>query len=249
MRIINRLVMLGCSVGVLALACGSAVEPPPPDPTLQLLAVYPLSIIEPSGLAIDDSATCLWTVTNNPEKVYQLDLSGNVIRTLSYSGRDLEGIAYDSSDSTLWVAEEDRREIVHLDLTGAVLSRHRLDLTGEPNSGLEGICFDDQGRMFVLNEKLPGLLVALNPDYSIETSQTLTFAEDYSDVCFSRLSGCFWIVSDQSQRLYHFDRANGVRGRYVLPFHKGEGVAFDAAANRVYVVSDSENKLYVYAGP
>jgi len=216
---------------------------------LRLVASYPLGITEPSGLAINDSGTILWTVTNNPEKVHQLDLAGNVVRTLSYSGHDLEGIAYDSSDSTLWVAEEDRREIVHLDLTGAVLSRHRLSLTGQTNSGLEGICFDDQGRMFVLNEKLPGMFISLNADFSIAAADTLAFARDYSDISYNRRSNCFWIISDLSEGLYLYDKTNGVLGRYALPFSKGEGVAFDAAANLVYVVSDSEHRLYVYAGP
>lgn len=250
MKSITKLSVLAGITGTLGLACGSSGPAGPPSgPTLRLIAAYPLSIPEPSGLAINDSGTVLWTVTNNPDKVYELDLTGRVVRTLAYSGHDLEGIAYDSSDRTLWVAEENRREIVHLDSSGAVLSRHRLGLVGEDNSGLEGICFDDQRRMFVLNEKFPGMFIPLNPDYSIARQDTLTFARDYSDIFYNRLRNCFWIISDLSQRLYLFDPASGVQGEYALPFPKGEGVAFDAARNLVYVVSDSEHKLYVYAGP
>ena len=32
-----------------------------------------------------------------------------------------------------------------------------------------------------------------------------------------------------------------------LPFEKAEGVAVDAAAGRVYIVSESEDRLYVYS--
>lgn len=232
----------------LITSCSKTAEPPP-TPSLQLLASYSLSVAEPSGLAINDSGTVLWTVTNDPHKVYELDLTGNVVRTLAYTGHDLEGITYDPADGTLWVAEENRREVVHLDRAGNVLSRHRLGLVGELNSGLEGICIDDQGRMFVLNEKLPGMFIPLNADHTIARQDTLGFARDYSDITFNRRTQSFWILSDLSQRLFLYNSTSGVHGEYFLPFPKGEGVAYDPVANRVYVVSDSERKLYIYAGP
>src|SRR6185436_9201453 len=171
-----------------------------------------------------------------------------VVRTLPYDGHDLEGIAYDASDSTLWVAEENRREIVHLDLNGAVLSKHRLDLTGEQNSGLEGLCLDDAGRMFALNEKNPGLFIQLNPDFTI-VSTILGFAGDYSALTWNPQKSAFWVVSDQSRRLFLWTKAAGVMAIYDLPFPKPEGVAFDSAANLIYVVSDSTNTMYVYRNP
>jgi len=205
-----------------------------------------LSISETSGLAINDSGTTLWTVTDTPGRVYQLDLVGKMIRKLNYVGEDLEGIAYDPSDRTLWVVEENRREIVHLDLKGDVLSRKQLDLRGKKNSGLEGICLEHEGRMFVLNEKNPGLFIELNPDHSIARQNKLSFAGDYSDVASSRQANCFWILSDESRGLYLWSKRTGVIREYSLPFPKPEGVALVEASHLVYVVSDSENKLYVY---
>ena len=74
----------------------------------------------------------------------------------------------------------------------------------------------------------------------------LAFALDYSGMAQSRKPGRFWIVSDQSQKLYLWDKAKGVVGECALPFPKAEGVAVDEAAKRIYIVSDSENTLYVY---
>ena len=205
-----------------------------------------MNVSEPSDLTIDETGTILWTVSNNPDSVYQIDLAGSKTKSLRYAGQDLEGVAYDRSDHTLWVAEENLREIVHLDLDGGVLSRHALSLTGEQNSGLEGICLDDAGSMFVLNEKRPGLFLPLDASHSIASSMTLTFAGDYSGIAYDPPSASFWIVSDQSQRLYLWNPAGGVRKEWSLPYTKAEGVAIDLAAHRIYIVSDSENRLYVY---
>jgi len=245
--VMSRVELRAVLAAVTLLACGS----PKPAETgeLRLVATYSLAITEPSGLAIDESCTTLWTVTNNPDRVYQLDMKGAVVRTLDYVGEDLEGIAYDRSDRTLWIVEENRREVVHLDLGGKVLSRHPLGLVGERNSGLEGLCFDRQGRMFALNEKRPGLFIELNADVSIASQQVLDFAKDFSDLWFDRESGSFWILSDQSQKLYQWTKNKGVIAEYPLPFRKAEGLVCDDRANLLYIVSDSENKLYVYRKP
>jgi uncharacterized protein YjiK len=233
---------LGCGGG------GGPVTPPapPPDIPLQLVATDSLTIPEPSDVTIDAAATSLWMVTNNPARVYKLDLHGNVVERLNYRGSDLEAIAYDGSDSTLWVVEERTRELVHLDLDGDVLSRQLLDLAGEPNHGPEGLCLDRDGHLFVLNEQNPGLFVALNADLSIASRQELTFAGDYSGLSSSNRQDAFWMVSDQSQRVYLWSKQAGIIGQHNLPFPKAEGVAFNEAANLLYIVSDSEKKLYTY---
>jgi len=214
--------------------------------TLHLVATHPLTISEPSDLAIDPSGHTLWTVTNKPARVFQLDLEGNVTKTLAYVGQDLEGIAYDPTSRTLWVAEERTREIVHLSLDGDVLGRTTLDLPGKANHGPEGIALDDRGRMFLVNEKDPGLFIELTRDHAISARRPLAFAGDYSGISYDRKKGCFWIVSDQSQALFLWSKSKGVIGQFPLGFPKAEGVAVDEATKTVYVVSDSENKLYVY---
>jgi uncharacterized protein YjiK len=233
---------------VIACGCGGGGDPakPAPGKTLPLEASYPLSIVEPSGLAIDDTGASLWTVTNNPSHVYRLDAAGTVVDTLKYDGRDLEGIEYDSRDGSLWVVEEDRRQVIHLDLAGRVLSRHTLALPGEPNSGLEGIGLGPDGRLCVLNEKNPALFVELADDFSIAQQWALGFAADVSGLCAGRDPDTYWIVSDQEQRLYLWSRDHGVLDEYSLPYPKAEGVAFDSVGNRIYIVSDSENRMFVY---
>lgn len=213
---------------------------------LTLVATHPLSMKEPSDLAIDESGGRLWTVTNDPSHVYELDADGRTVRTLAFLGEDLEAIAYDRSDRTLWVAEENRREVIHLDLDGRVLSRHALGLTGETNSGLEGLCVNDKGRLFALNEKRPGLFIELDEKIRIAARREVRFVADFSGITYDRARGQFWIVSDKSREVVLWDPKRGVMKQYPLPYEKAEGVAVDDASRRLYIVSDSEQKLYVY---
>jgi uncharacterized protein YjiK len=244
-----RVAVSACAAALLA-GCSKSSNPAAPagTPPITLLAVHPLAIREPSDLTIDETGTILWTVTNHPEKVYRLGLDGHVADSLSYIGQDLEGVAYDPRDHTLWLAEENLRQVVHIDLTGAVLAKYPLGLTGEQNKGLEGICLNDSGTVFVLNERDPGLFIRLRPDVSIATMTNLTFAGDYSGITYDLGKRCFVIVSDQSQAIYLWDETNHVLTSRALPFKKPEGVAYDPAANRIYLVSDASNALYVFEG-
>jgi uncharacterized protein YjiK len=240
---------VGCGMltGIVT-GCGGGSSPtaPQPVPQLTLLETHPLAIPQPSDVTIDDSGTRLWMVGNHPEMVYQLDLQGHLVKTLSYVGQDLEGVAFDRRDSTLWVAEENLHRVVHLDLDGNVLLIHDLGFTTEHNSGLEGICLNDSSRMFVLNEKNPGIFVGLDTGLNVASMDTITFARDFSGMTWNPQKKCFWIVSDQSDRLFLWNPTNTTIAQYELPFPKPEGVAFDPVSNRVYVVSDSTNMMYVF---
>ena len=225
-----------------------STAPPPSAPRLNLLVSYDLSVPEPSGLSLGAKGQSLWMVSDQTNRVYHLDLTGKILQTLSYVGTDLEGIAYDSLRNCLWVVEEQTRELVKLDFGGAELARHRI-LNGQDNSGLEGVCLDGQGTLFVLKEKLPGLFIKLSQDFSIEKQVTLDFARDYSGLCCDTAVGRFWVVSDESRRIYLWDSQKGVQKQFDLSIPKAEGIARDFSRNRLYVVSDSEAKLYIFAGP
>jgi len=244
--------LAGILVGCLALAfaipgCKSSNGVAPRTiQTLRLVASYTLDLAEPSDLTIDDTGNRLWTVTNSPDSVVELDLAGRRVKTLPFVGHDLEGVAFDKSDKTLWLAEENRREVVHIDLNGNVLGTFALGITGEQNSGLEGICLTAAGGIYVLNEKHPGLFITLDPSIAIATIDTVKFAGDYSGMSLDPGTGAVWIVSDQSKRLYLWSRTSGVMKEYYLPFDKAEGVAYSPGADRFYIITDTGHTLYVY---
>jgi len=62
-----------------------------------------------------------------------------------------------------------------------------------------------------------------------------------------RMSGKFWIVSDESQMIYRWSKKNDVNEQYSLPINKADGVAYNAINGRLYAVSDSEARMYVFS--
>jgi uncharacterized protein YjiK len=224
---------------------------PAPIPPLPLLATYAMAVTEPSDLTIDETGTILWTVSDSKNKVYKLDVQGNTLKTLAYAGgpsSDLEGVAYDHRDRSLWLAEEELRQVVHVDSSGAVLSSYNLlsSLTPTHNAGPEGICLDDAGRMFLLNERKPGMFISLDPSMTVDTKVGLTFARDYSGMTYDPVRRCFWVMSDESAAIYLCTAPNVVHLAYTLPSTKFEGLALDPAGKYVYAVNDSLSLLYVF---
>lgn len=139
-----------------------------------------------------------------------------------------------------------------------------------PNKGLEGITWNtDTGSIFVLKESVPGLLIEvstdlqtirnyklLNEDNGFRDNDVSGDKHDYSGICYDRKRNQFWIVSDKAKRLYLYDwnRNEAIRSA-ALAYHKkgklreidkAEGVTIDPDANRLYVVSDKEVRLYVF---
>ncbi len=214
--------------------------------SLKLIDSYLLEIREPSGLALSMDGKSLWTVSDNSNLIYQISLTGQILKTLSYQGQDLEGIAVDAKNNTLWVAEERTRELVNIDSTGQELQRYRI-LDGNDNSGLEGICIDANHHLFTIKEKKPGLFISLKPDFTIEKKLELNFANDYAGLCADSLTNRFWILSAQDQTLFYWDfSSHKVLSQFKLSLRTPEGIAIDFKHGRFYIVSDSEERLYVF---
>ena len=141
---------------------------------------------------------------------------------------------------------------------------------GDSNKGLEGIAWNTAtGTIFVIKEGFPGLLVEVESDLKTIQSHQLLNEEngfrdpeiggdqlDFSDICYDPNRDRFWIISDQARRLFLYDwKSNkvlqsaklsyGKDGKY-REIKKAEGIAVDPDANRLYVVSDEEARLYVF---
>ncbi|RLC54296.1 MAG: hypothetical protein DRH79_01020 [Candidatus Cloacimonadota bacterium] len=207
-----------------------------------------LDIAEPSGLTYDPTTQTLWTVNDPPtNQIYNIGLDGELLQTLSFVGNDLEGIAFDTSTNTLWIAEEELSEIVNVSLQGEELQRVELNISQYyGGTGLEGLCLGNSGEFFLLKERSPGMFIEVSADFATLTETELTFADDYSGICYDSTRDGFWIVSDESEMLYLWDLTNGVREQYSLGFSKAEGIVYIAETNSFYIVSDSEEKLYKF---
>lgn len=141
----------------------------------------------------------------------------------------------------------------------------------DENKGLEGITWNpDSETIFVLKEGDPGLLIEVSDDLkTIESHIALNketgFADDdksskkidFSGVCYDPAHAGFWIVSDKARRAYFFvAQEKQVKQSFALGYEKdgeyreiekAEGIGFSPDGNNLYIVSDEEARLYVYA--
>jgi uncharacterized protein YjiK len=230
-------------------ACAGEGKRPQQSVSLAAVASFPLTVNEPSGLALDIDGATLWAVGNSPSRVYRLTLEGTTLATLSYQGGDLEGIAVDPDDGTLWVLEERTRNLVHLSRSGRLQSSTRLDLGGAANSGPEGISFSPTRTIWVVQEKHPGQLVRLSESRAIAATIPLAFARDYSDLCWDAGGQWLWVLSDEDRALFRCAPDGTRLAGYGIDVVKPEGVAVDPGRGRIYVTSDAADRLYAFEMP
>jgi len=224
---------------LLLLSCYGQAQPPT---DWSLVRQARVQVQEPSGLCLDPATGEFWTVSDETGMVYRINAEGRVTRTLAWSGDDLEGICLDPRDGSLWIACERDGMVVNLTMQGGELARHVLEsVGGGGNSGLEGIECDEQGRLWLVKEKDPGLLLIFDPASGGLETRPLDFARDYSGLALDPERGGIWALSDESESLT-FLGEDGSRLVYDLGLERLEGVA--VAGNQVWLVSDSNAILY-----
>ncbi len=207
-----------------------------------------ISVPEPSGLSLHINGKSLWTVSDQTAQVYQISLKGQLLKTLSYRGQDLEGISQSPLDGSLWIVEERKREMVQLDTLGNELARHKVSVeVRDENSGLEGIVANpNNDHLFVLNEKMPALFMNVSSDATVRYSKTIHYVNDCSGIAAEANGAFLWMVSDESRTIVKCDTSGSEIESYRIGVDKAEGIAVSRADSLIYIVSDSKQKLYIY---
>lgn len=216
-------------------------------PSLELINSYSIDVDEPSGLDLALDNMSLWTVSDKRSKIYQVDLTGQILQEISIPGIDLEGITLDVNGNSFWVVQESLGEILQVDTLGNELQRVTIPAVRDGSGGLEGITINSiNNHLFLLKEKDPSVLIELDTNFKITLFKRISTAQDYSGMDYNELENEFWIVSDQDKMVYRYDLNGTVLNSYPINVEKAEGIAFDSANNLVYIVSDSADSLYVY---
>ncbi len=216
---------------------------------LEKVKEYDISVKEPSGLCFGPGKNTLLTVSDNSNNIYEITLTGNIIRQLDYTGDDLEGITYSEESNIIAVTEERKREVVFIDYnTGNETQRYEIATGGNiENKGPEGISYNPNNDAFyIVNEDSPGEMIIWNKNYGIINKTDLNFADDYSGIFVDSGNALLWILSDESKALFKCDY-NGIElSAFPLEYNKYEGVAVDTKNNLIYLVNDRKNILSVY---
>jgi uncharacterized protein YjiK len=221
---------------------------PPGVITLQPITVIDLSanIPEPSGIFFNAKNNSLMVVSDARPEIFEIDFSGNVLKTILTSGSDLEGITLNKTCDTIYVVEETRQLVTSYLTNGTKISSFPVNVATNPKNALEGITLDKNRNLFVLNEKTPRLIIEYNKTTEVSRKE-ITNATDISDICYDETSDCFWIVSDESQKVIKTARDGSVLSEWLIPFTKGEGITF--VNDKMYIVNDADAKMYIFQKP
>lgn len=202
---------------------------------------FGVDVAEPSDLAIKDGD--LYTVSDRHSKVYRISTKdGDVKDELDVEGTDIEAIAFDD-EGTLFYADESSGKIWRTDGDGD-RKGDPIELVDDHNSGIEGLAFDDKGHLWVAKEKDPARIFELDTDGGELDDEKVDFADDLSALAIDPETGKLYALSDQDRTLFLLDNKLEVDKAWKLPIEHPEGIAFDG--DTLYVVSDSEERLYVF---
>ena len=214
---------------------------------LQFSIAEGIPVPEPSGLDLTYDETGFWIVSDENSTVFLIDSWGKEVKRFKVKGDDLEGITVIDT-SRLAVVLERSREVVILDTSGKELKRVKLELTGELNSGLEGITYNpEQKRFYILNEKDPILLLTLDENLSELSRDKLSFLKDAAGIYFDPADNKLWILSDENQMIFQTNLSGSeILGRYKIKVKQPEGITFNKDGTKLYIVSDNSGSLYVF---
>lgn len=216
-------------------------------PVLSPIEHYDLSILETSDLCFGSSSGILYTVSDNTAKVYKITSKGRKLSELIYTGNDLEGVCF-VDGQFIYVAEERQRKVVKLDLQGNILDQKLISVeVNSENEGLEGITYATfNSRFYIINEMNPGLLLETDKNLNIISEYPLSFANDYSGICVDNVNCNLWILSDMSATVNKCTMQGDLIESYRIPVTNPEGIAYDPVEKLLYIVSDSEARLYIF---
>jgi len=214
--------------------------------SLQLITTYSLTVTEPSGLAYSPVTRMLYMISDNRSEIFRIDTTGKVLSSIPVAASDIEGIAVSNSGDTLYIVEETASLLSTVLMNGTKISSVSVVVRTDPKHSLEGVTVDNAGHLVVINEKTPTMLLEFAGSTEVRRL-LLTYSSDISDICYDAGGNCFWIVSDESQKVMKLSRAGVLLGEWSIPVQQGEGIAF--IRDRFYIVSDVDAKLYVFVKP
>ena len=215
--------------------------------SLTPLAVYNLDIPEPSGIAYNSKNNTFMVVSDARQDIFLIDSIGTVKGTISTSSSDLEGITLSKNCDTIYVVEETKKLVTTYTSSGTLLGSFPVNVATNPAHALEGITRNNtNGHLMVLNEKLPCMILEFNDSSEVRRKE-INYSIDISDIFFEEAANNYWLVSHESRKIIELNSTFNLLSEWTVPIVQAEGITI--VHNRIYIVSDSENKLYVFQKP
>ncbi len=181
-------------------------------------------ISEPSDIVWDSVSNHCYIVSDNGT-LFECDSTGAVLRKSDFEGVDFEGVTL--HDGKLYVVEERLRKVYVLDTaTLRKIGEYDTPNGGKPNSGCEGIAWNEARHTWVLvKEKSPVSIL----EYDEQFHQIHEYPFDES----SDLSGAYWwngalyVLSDEDACIFRLNpQTYAVEQKYTLVILNPEALCF-----------------------
>ncbi len=227
-----------------------------------------------SGITYSPISNTLFAVTNSPEKLFELDLSGHVIRSIELVNfDDTEAVTHIRNDLYA-ITQERRRKVTFVRLNKNTTKLNALEYASldfktdrEDNLGLEGIAWSETTGLFIANEKNPIRVSHLPAELltpTLHSNQRGTAKHNFDNLPLNDISGLhadpdsqhILVLSDESHRLLEIDLNGDVQSEFsfdqgiALPHYainQPEGVTMDKHG-RIYVVGEPNIMLILERG-
>lgn len=250
----DRLRVRGVLAVLLAMTLGCAPtgrlrggDTPVEGGDLELLGDFPLEVPEPSGIVWRPDRRTLWVVSDRAPVLYELSERGKVLGRRRIPAASLEGITWDPARGLFWVVQESPRRALRVTPEGRVNREFGVRIPRSiPEKGLEGVAYvASQDTLYMVNERVPCMLVRVDPAGAVQRYRKISFALDLSGLSAAPGDDGLLLLSDMDARLYWIGFDGTLRRSWDLPCTKAEGVTADDRG-RIYVVSDAERRLLVF---
>lgn len=220
---------------------------PSSDTSLTPTATFNLSVSEPSGLAYCPKTNSLYMISDAHPEIYEMSLTGDIIRTISISSYDMEGVVLSKNYDTIFVVEEGIYQVVKYLQDGTRAGSFKFVTGPDIKHAIEGIAIDNEYNIYLINEKSPCRIVKLNCNGEEIWRKEITYTTDISEIYYDKKTDCLWILSDESKALMKFTKDGVLLNKWDIPINQAEGLAM--TDENMYIVSDPEAKLYVFKRP
>ncbi|MDT3696195.1 MAG: SdiA-regulated domain-containing protein [Ignavibacterium sp.] len=211
------------------------------------LEEYNLDIPEPSGITYNSKNNTLMVVSDGESNIYEIAFNGAILNSIPTSGSDMEGITLSKNCDTIFVVEEKKKLVTAFDLSGNKITSFSVNVSTSDNHSLEGISLNIlTNELFVINEKNPQMILKFLNKQEL-WRKSIAYTLDISDICYDETSNCIWIISDESKRILKLSTTGELLKEWEIPFTKGEGITI--VNEKIYVVNDSNSKMYVFQKP
>jgi uncharacterized protein YjiK len=223
-----------------------------------------------SGLTYNTETNTLFSVLNGNPLIIELDLSGEVLRTIRVEGvRDMEGITHVDGNRYV-VADEYDQRLISLEinddtevLDAAQARQISLGITssGKANKDFEGVSWDERNeRLLVVKERNPLSIVEITGFVETGDSQNgLRISQiepsvfsnlklrDFSSVTYHDQSGHLILLSDESRMAAEYD----FKGRAVsaLALWRGFHGLKETVPQAEGIAIGPDNRIYIVSEP